>query len=245
MPTFINKIDQSNKFWRYTFLAGNAVQVEWGRIGLSGQSQVKNFSSNWERQRYIEKMVAEKLGKGYEESSEDGLKAEVKTAQTLGHKNKIKRMEWVDLKGRTLSILNAYDPKRYIYVEVLDSWSKEVTRLLISRNENWEIRGSISESSRRISFNDRGAVFGEKMKFVEAVRQKLKDLAIMVTEAIKTIKFAAVGARNLFDDEGTEAPRPRLSSTTSPPAPASIGRWFPNLPPWASALWTCEQSSET
>ena len=206
MPTFINKIDQSNKFWRYTALDGNAVKIEWGRIGLSGQSQVKNFGSNWERQSYIDKMVSEKLGKGYEESSEDGLKAEVKTAQTLGHKNKIKRMEWVDLKGRTLSILNAYDPKRYIYVEVLDSWSKEVTRLLISRTENWEIRGSISESSRRISFNDRGAVFGEKVKFVEAVRQKLKDLAIVVTEAIKTIKFAAVGARNLFDDEGTEAP---------------------------------------
>jgi len=170
MPTFINKVDQSNKFWRYTFLAGNEVQVEWGRIGLAGQSQNKNFNSSWERQRYIEKMVAEKIGKGYEESSEDGLKAEVKTAQTLGHKNKIRRMEWVDLKGRTLHILKAYDPKRYIYVEVMDSWSKGVTRLLISRNENWEIRGSISEASRRISFDDRGAVFGEKMNFVEAVR---------------------------------------------------------------------------
>jgi hypothetical protein len=87
----------------------------------------------------------------------------------------------------------------------MDSWSKGVTRLLISRNENWEIRGSISEASRHISFDNRGAVFGEKMNFVEAVRQRLKDLAITVTEAIKTIKFAAVGARNLFDDEGTEA----------------------------------------
>jgi predicted DNA-binding WGR domain protein len=60
MPTFINKIDQSNKFWRYSFLAGNEVKVEWGRIGLAGQSQIKNFNSSWERQRYIEKMVAEK-----------------------------------------------------------------------------------------------------------------------------------------------------------------------------------------
>jgi len=25
MPTFINKVDQSNKFWRYTFLAGNVL----------------------------------------------------------------------------------------------------------------------------------------------------------------------------------------------------------------------------
>jgi len=48
MPTFINKVDQSNKFWRYSFLAGNEVKVEWGRIGLAGQSQVKNFNSSWE-----------------------------------------------------------------------------------------------------------------------------------------------------------------------------------------------------
>ncbi len=205
MPTYINKQDSSNKFWKYTFLNGNSVKVEWGRIGLPGQSQVKDFGSDWERQRFVQKMVDEKLRKGYEESSEQGLQAEVKTAQTLGHKNKIRRMEWVDLKGRALQILNAYDPKRFIYVEVMDSWSKGITRLLISRSENWEIRGSVSEFDRRLTFGERGAVFGEKVKFVEAVRQKLKDLAVTVTTAIKTIKFAAVGARNLFDDEGGEA----------------------------------------
>jgi predicted DNA-binding WGR domain protein len=205
MPKYICKVNSSNKFWGYTLLPGTSLKVEWGRIGLAGQNQVKSFGSPWDRQRFIDKKVGEKLSEGYEESSDEGLKVEVQTAQTMGHKNKIQRMEWVNLKGRSLQILNNYDPLKLIYVEVVDSWSKDITRLLISKKENWEIRGGISESNRSLTFGERCPVVGDKVRFVEAVRQKLKALAITVTEAIQTIKFAAVGARNLFDDEGVEA----------------------------------------
>jgi predicted DNA-binding WGR domain protein len=204
MPTYINRTGNSNKMWKYTFLPNSAARIEWGRIGLEGQEQIKEFGSDWERDRAIQKLVGEKLRKGYEESSDQDLQAEVKTAQTIGHKNKIARLEWVSLKGRVMSILGDYDPSKYVYVEVMDSWSREITRLLISKKENWEITGGVTESDRRITFGERGSVFGDKIRFVEAVREKLKAMAVQVSAAISTITFAAVGKRNLFDDEGGE-----------------------------------------
>ncbi len=204
MPTYINRTGNSNKMWKYTFLPNSAARIEWGRIGLEGQEQIKEFGSDWERDRAIQKLVGEKLRKGYEESSEQDLRAEVKTAQTIGHKNKIARLEWVSLKGRIMSVLSDYDPSKYVYVEVMDSWSREVTRLLISKKETWEITGGVTESDRRITFGDRGGVFGDKIRFVEAVREKLKAMAVQVSAAISTITFAAIGKRNLFDDDGGE-----------------------------------------
>ena len=124
MPTYINRTGNSNKMWKYTFLPNSAARIEWGRIGLEGQEQIKEFGSDWERDRAIQKLVGEKLRKGYEESSEQDLRAEVKTAQTIGHKNQIARLEWVSLKGRIMSVLSDYDPSKYVYVEVMDSWSR-------------------------------------------------------------------------------------------------------------------------
>ena len=111
-------------------------------VGRSGTNQ--GIWLRLERDRAIQKLVGEKLRKGYEESSEQDLRAEVKTAQTIGHKNKIARLEWVSLKGRIMSVLSDYDPSKYVYVEVMDSWSREVTRLLISKKETWEITGGVN-----------------------------------------------------------------------------------------------------
>jgi hypothetical protein len=101
-------------------------------------------------------------------------------------------------------------------VEVLNSWSKEITRLLLSRSGSWQLSGSISEFDRTISFDDRRPISGERERFANTVRQMLRAMAVTVTEALKTVKFAAVGARNLFDSETSEAEVPELDDIAAP-----------------------------
>ena len=215
MPIFINRENQSNKYWKYQ-VNGLSVHVSWGRIGGSAESQVKTFPSQGSMHAFISDKVSEKLRKGYREASENELQKEVQTAKSLGIENKIQRLLWVELSGRTLRLLNAYDPAKYVYVEVLNSWSKEITRLLLSRSGSWQLSDNISEFDRTISFDTRRPVSGERERFANTVRQMLRDMAVTVTEALKTVKFAAVGARNLFDSEGSGAEVPELNEIAAP-----------------------------
>ena len=56
----------SRKFWRAA-LAGRELTVTFGRIGSQGQSSLKAFDSEERAQREMDKLVAEKLRKGYVE----------------------------------------------------------------------------------------------------------------------------------------------------------------------------------
>jgi predicted DNA-binding WGR domain protein len=190
--------------------------VSWGRIGGKSDSQVKTFSNPSSLHAFIDDKVSEKLRKGYREASETELKKEAQTAQSLGIENKIKRLLWVDLKGKTLALLSNYDPSKYIYVEVLNSWSKEVTRLLLSRSGSWQLGAGISQYDRTISFSARNPVSGEGERFANTVRQMLRDMAVTVAAALKTVKFAAVGARNLFDNGTGDEEAPELADLAAP-----------------------------
>ncbi len=56
----------SRKFWELT-VEGAAFTVRFGRLGTSGQSQVKSFSSEAEARAMAEQLIASKLKKGYVE----------------------------------------------------------------------------------------------------------------------------------------------------------------------------------
>jgi predicted DNA-binding WGR domain protein len=58
----------SNKFWDVT-VGGSRVVARWGRIGSEGQSQDKVFAGPSEAKRFVEKTVAQKLAKGYKETT--------------------------------------------------------------------------------------------------------------------------------------------------------------------------------
>lgn len=58
--------DRSNKFWEVE-VNDSDVTVTFGRIGAAGQTQTKSFDTHAEAERHAEKMIASKLGKGYEE----------------------------------------------------------------------------------------------------------------------------------------------------------------------------------
>src|SRR5262249_47798012 len=54
------------KFWNIE-LSEKAVTVHFGRLGTSGRKQTKAFASSQKAQTAYDRMIAEKLGKGYRE----------------------------------------------------------------------------------------------------------------------------------------------------------------------------------
>jgi len=195
---YINTKDQSNKFWSYE-INGTDVHVKWGRIGGSSDEQMKSFKSDAEVQKFINKKVREKEKKGYKKESKQKLQKETKTAHALGHQHKIKRMLWVSKNDKKLTQIDNYDPNQFVYVEILNSWSKKMTRLLLSKDTDWMIQGSITEVDREIHAGNLKKL--GYSSFAEAVRTVLKEMAEVIAEALKTVKFGAAGVRNLFDDD--------------------------------------------
>jgi len=57
---------KSDKFWEIV-LNGKEVIVRFGRNGTTGQASTKSFANAEAAQKHAEKLIAEKLGKGYHE----------------------------------------------------------------------------------------------------------------------------------------------------------------------------------
>jgi DNA ligase-1 len=58
----------SSKFWEITTKGAETV-VRWGRLGTDGQSQTKTYPDAASANKQAEKLIAEKLGKGYCETA--------------------------------------------------------------------------------------------------------------------------------------------------------------------------------
>src|SRR5262245_56462301 len=58
----------SSKFWNIE-LQGKSFVVQFGRIGTTGQMQKKSFASEDAAQKEHDKLIKQKLGKGYREIS--------------------------------------------------------------------------------------------------------------------------------------------------------------------------------
>lgn len=64
----------SNKFWKIT-VEGSGFTVHYGRIGTAGQVQTKEFASETAAQQAADKLIQEKVKKGYLEQGGDGATA--------------------------------------------------------------------------------------------------------------------------------------------------------------------------
>ena len=58
--------ESSNKFWEIE-VSGKEVIVRFGRNGTSGQSSTKTFDNEVAAAKHADKLVGEKVGKGYVE----------------------------------------------------------------------------------------------------------------------------------------------------------------------------------
>ena len=58
----------SAKFYELS-VSGTDVTVRFGRIGTAGQTQTKSFADPAAAQKHADKLAAQKLGKGYRETT--------------------------------------------------------------------------------------------------------------------------------------------------------------------------------
>ena len=65
---------KSNKFWQIEQI-GAELHISWGKIGTSGQSQVKDFDSDAKAEAAKAKLIKEKTGKGYAAAGEAPMAA--------------------------------------------------------------------------------------------------------------------------------------------------------------------------
>ncbi|HZY89982.1 MAG TPA: WGR domain-containing protein, partial [Gemmataceae bacterium] len=68
MRTFVYSDGKSNKFWNID-LRGASFTVTFGKVGAKGQTQTKDFPDAAKALKAHDKLVAEKLAKGYVETT--------------------------------------------------------------------------------------------------------------------------------------------------------------------------------
>ncbi|CAA9196102.1 DUF6493 family protein [Flavobacterium collinsii] len=82
MKKSLKHIDgNSDKFWEIE-VTGSQFTVTYGKNGTAGTSQTKTFSTNEECLKTAEKLLAEKIKKGYSETGEVTIISKAKTAKT-------------------------------------------------------------------------------------------------------------------------------------------------------------------
>jgi uncharacterized protein (TIGR02996 family) len=74
MRTFTFSDAKSHKFWTIE-LSGSSFTVTYGKIGTAGQTQTKSFATPEKAQAEHDKLVKEKLGKGYVETTPSASKS--------------------------------------------------------------------------------------------------------------------------------------------------------------------------
>lgn len=65
MPRYEFSEGTSNKFWEIN-LSGKSFTTTYGKIGTSGQTTIKQFKSDAEAKKEYDKLIAEKVKKGYQ-----------------------------------------------------------------------------------------------------------------------------------------------------------------------------------
>jgi predicted DNA-binding WGR domain protein len=68
MRTFVFKDAKSNNFWNIE-LDGNVCRIHYGRVGTKGKHTVKHVQFAPNAQEVHDKLIAEKLAKGYVETT--------------------------------------------------------------------------------------------------------------------------------------------------------------------------------
>jgi uncharacterized protein (TIGR02996 family) len=82
MRTFVYTDEKSNKFWNIE-LEGASFNVTFGKVGTKGQTQTKEFDDEEAAHKAHDKLVAEKLAKGYVETTAAPTAAPTPLQQSL------------------------------------------------------------------------------------------------------------------------------------------------------------------
>lgn len=197
------KDGKSNKYWRYEIVDDKHVNVTFGRIGVVNPTKEHTFYNVYERDKFISEKMAEKSKKGYKPEIEEKLAVDAEVAKRLGVHYKVQRFEWCSVPSdKSLALLDDYDPDQFVYVEVLNSTSKEVTYLLLNRNQAWLLDG-VRQGKDIVRHDTKSHPFGKAAELIPGVRDYLRSLAAQIRQIV-TQAVGALGKRKL--DLGNDEP---------------------------------------
>lgn len=103
---------KSNKFWTIT-LEGSSHTVSYGRIGASGKTETKTFSTKELAKQSYEKLIQQKLSKGYIEVNQDTQPVVENTVEIITEQQDREVIETeVKSTGKleSITVSNAYAP---------------------------------------------------------------------------------------------------------------------------------------
>src|ERR671922_1852593 len=80
MRTFQYSDAKSHKFWNID-LKGKSFTVNYGKVGTAGQSQTKSFPTPEKAQAEADKLIREKTGKGYVETTPKAAASEAEALE--------------------------------------------------------------------------------------------------------------------------------------------------------------------
>ena len=58
-------LEKDNQFWKITKINNLSFKLQYGKKSKKGYSQIKNFDSNLDLEKYIKKAIKSKIQKGY------------------------------------------------------------------------------------------------------------------------------------------------------------------------------------
>ena len=224
------QVKNRNAFWSYEYLDdGTSATVKFGRIGSTGGTSTKDYGSSSKRDREIQKKIDEKLREGYKVETEEGLQKELEVVEALGTQQKIQNIYYVTEKSPQVlgrSGPNSfqfdyskngkdYNPDLGIIVEVLNSWSKETTWLLLTKKDSQELT-SVKVPAKSTNSITANTIDCYKTSWVKAIRKYLSDTAKAVAKIVTQQFGMATRKLQLGDeveDEDTEVKTAAIMTT--------------------------------
>lgn len=170
---FINQNGISDKFWNIEY-KGNTQKIVFGKTGTKGRETIKDFENEMECSKESEKLIAQKLKKGYTEILEDDKipqktelseaeKADIYFWEAIEKSNKYKNAHWseydVDEHLENLTLyLSKFGKERLILFEktlqekLSELYTAEIAELSIilecdfrTENKNYIFDGYLSD----------------------------------------------------------------------------------------------------
>ncbi len=169
---FIYQKDLSNKFWDIEYV-DTTQKVVYGKIGTKGRETIKEFSTKEECIKASEKLINQKIKKGYSEIKEDDVipekeelsadeKAEIHFWEAIEKSNKYKKAHWseYDLDEHIENLtqrLSKWKKKALIAFEktfqekLMKLYKAEIAELYIILNNEFKLKNGVYNFDNYIS----------------------------------------------------------------------------------------------
>lgn len=210
---YINKTGDSNKFWTYEINNLN-VTYEWGRIGSKISKIVKKYRDSYELESKLSSKERIKRKEGYKSVTGKELQKEIDVATKIGAKYKIVEILWMKKNREYFMPIKNYNPKQYIYISLVNSWTKKIEHYLLNDKYFYECISVCKNSSILI---DNTILIDEPGPIVENIKVIINILEESTRPINNTVKFAAVGVRVINGNKTSisHAPTINLNSLAS------------------------------